>query len=132
MMRLFSILFLSLLCCNTAVAEWGPWEVPADTKKASQKNTDLQPLQQAVRFFQKYISPLDGTRCNMYPTCSGYSSQALHKHGPFIGTMLTVDRLYHESDPLERQQPISKWGYIRYYDPVEYNDFWLDSEKVKR
>lgn len=124
MIRLITVFLLLLTCSSPALAEWGPWEVPAAKKRVQQNNTDLEPLQQAVGFFQKYISPLDGSRCNMYPTCSGYASQALHKHGPFVGTMMTVDRLYHESDPLERQQPINKWGYIRYYDPLEKNDFW--------
>lgn len=38
---------------------------------------------------------------------------------------MTVDRLMHEGDPIEQQEPIMKWGYRRYYDPLVYNDFWL-------
>ncbi|MCD6582370.1 MAG: membrane protein insertion efficiency factor YidD [Desulfuromusa sp.] len=103
--------------------DWGPWEVSEQTQKPDSANNSV--LQTAVQLFQKYISPVDGQRCAMYPTCSTYSLQAIRKHGPLIGVFLTVDRLYHEGDPIEQQQPINKWGYIRFYDPLENNDWWL-------
>lgn len=85
-------------------------------------------LQLAVKLFQKYISPVDGPRCPMYPTCSAYSLQALRKHGPVIGVFQTVDRLYREGDQAhEHQSPIEKWGFIRFYDPLSENDFWLEN-----
>lgn len=106
--------------------EWGPWETP-EKQTVSEKNS--APLQLAVRFFQKYISPIDGPRCPMYPTCSSYSLQALKKHGPLIGVFQTVDRLYREADRKhEHQDPINKWGYIRFYDPLERNDFWIKEQ----
>ena len=62
----------------------------------------------------------------MYPTCSTYSLQALHKHGSALGTFLTVDRLYREADRRhEHDQPIKKRGRVRFHDPLKENDFWL-------
>ncbi len=128
MIRLASLLLLTAcLCGQQATAEdWGPWEVPQQQAKRESSSVESAPLQLAVQLFQKYISPIDGPRCPMYPTCSSYSLQALHKHGPIIGTFLTVDRLYREGDPHERRRPIEKWGRIRFYDPLEDNDFWWE------
>lgn len=103
--------------------KWGPWEIPKDVQpKQSSENSILQ---SAIRAFQHYISPIDGQRCAMYPTCSSYALQALEKHGTVMGSFIFVDRLYHEGDPIEQERPINKFGYQRYYDPLENNDFWL-------
>lgn len=128
-MKLFcgiTILLLSLQATPASASDWGPWEAnQVTTEKHSTENTVLQT---AVHLFQKYISPVDGQRCAMYPTCSAYALQALRKHGPVMGVFLTVDRLYHEGDPIEQQHPINKWGYIRFYDPLENNDWWLKTD----
>ena len=127
MKRIFAIIVLSLCLTNPlAAAQWGPWEAPRPSAAAA---TTQNPLQVAVRLFQKYISPVDGARCPMYPTCSSYSLQALHKHGALLGTFLTVDRLYHEGDPHEQRKPIDKWGFIRFDDPLVNNDFWLQQSR---
>ncbi len=62
----------------------------------------------------------------MYPTCSAYARQALHKHGPLLGIFMTADRLIHEGDPIEQQDPLIKWGHRRFFDPLAKNDYWLD------
>ncbi|HKK01591.1 MAG TPA: membrane protein insertion efficiency factor YidD [Desulfuromonadales bacterium] len=127
-MRLIILVLLSfaLWSAPAAGATWGPWEPPA-AKAASSTGTsgDHNALTWGVRFFQRYISPVDGPRCPMYPTCSAYSLQALHRHGPFIGAMMTVDRLFHENDPEEHRSPVLKYGHRRYFDPVSNNDFWF-------
>lgn len=121
---LLTLLGITLVATSPArAADWGPWDTK--TAPAQQTRDNLEPLDQAVRLFQKYISPIDGARCPMYPTCSAYSRQALRKHGPLLGVVMTADRLMHEGDPIEQQEPIIKWGYKRFYDPLAYNDFWL-------
>jgi len=65
----------------------------------------------------------------MYPTCSAYAQDALRKHGPILGIFMTADRLIHEGDPSEQQEAIIKWGYRRYFDPLRYNDFWLEGNQ---
>ncbi len=120
------ILLTMIQLSPAQAADWGPWEAPKALQNKQPKTGTSGPLQQAVRFFQKYLSQVDGPRCPMYPTCSAYSLQALQQHGPLLGTFLTVDRLYHEGDPHEQQQPIEKWGNVRFFDPLENNDFWLN------
>ena len=124
------ILLSGLIITPAIAADWGPWEANEQTQKSdSADSANSSVLQVAIQLFQKYISPVDGQRCAMYPTCSAYSLQAIRKHGALIGVFLTVDRLYHEGDPVEQQHPINKWGYIRFYDPLENNDWWLEDSK---
>lgn len=123
-------LLLGLTGFSAGAAEWGPWDI--ETPKTDPATDHSSPLDLAVRFYQNYISPVDGDRCPMYPTCSAYSRQALRKHGPLLGIFMTADRLMHEGDPLEQQEPMIKWGYKRYYDPLAYNDFWLKKQGSKK
>ncbi len=97
----------------------------ADKKIKSAGDADrVGPLLWLVRGFQSFISPVDGNRCSMYPTCSGYSVDALKKHGPLVGFVLTADRVMHETDEHLFAPGIIKYGVYRVYDPVERNDFW--------
>ncbi len=77
-----------------------------------------------IRFFQVYISPVDGDRCPSYPTCSQYAVEAIHKHGAVAGWVMAIDRLIHEADEVYRAPQIRIGNSHRYYDPVENNDFW--------
>jgi hypothetical protein len=45
-------------------------------------------------FFYRYaISPLLPPSCRYTPTCSQYTIEALQKHGPFQGTVLSAKRI---------------------------------------
>jgi len=101
----------------------------AHTHSKTTTSNELNPLVQGVRFFQKFISPVDGPRCPMYPTCSTYALQALQRHGPVLGSFLSVDRLLHETTPAEQTIPLQGFERLRYYDPLDANDFWLNPAK---
>ncbi|MBW1981611.1 MAG: membrane protein insertion efficiency factor YidD [Deltaproteobacteria bacterium] len=85
-----------------------------------------------VRFFQKVISPVDGNRCPSYPTCSAYSRQAFEKHGFLLGTLMTVDRLYHEASEEEYAPMVVVHGVRRIYDPLWANEFWRHPGKGQK
>ena len=70
----------------------GPPRRPA-APAATTATPEAQPLLGAIRFFQEYISPADGPRCQFSPTCSAYGHQAIHRHGPWLGVLMTADRL---------------------------------------
>jgi len=119
---LFAVLLL-LLASVAGAADWTPWDAPRQTVKPTAR--EGAPFDQAIRFFQTTISRVDGDRCPMYPTCSAYARQAIARRGPWLGLMLTIDRLIHENDPAAKSNPIQVGDRLRYYDPVTASDFWL-------
>ncbi|MEO6712268.1 MAG: membrane protein insertion efficiency factor YidD [Mycobacteriales bacterium] len=60
-----------------------------------------------VRFYRRAISPLLGPRCRFYPTCSGYTEDALREYGALRGSWLAIRRV-------SRCHPFHAGG----YDPV--------------
>ncbi|HWI41565.1 MAG TPA: membrane protein insertion efficiency factor YidD [Verrucomicrobiae bacterium] len=61
-----------------------------------------------IRFYQNFISPLKGSTCRFYPSCSEYSLQAIEVHGVLRGCLLGFCRII-------RCQPFHPGG----YDPVK-------------
>ena len=51
------------------------------------------PLIKIIKFYQILISPLLGSNCKFYPTCSNYAIEALRKYGFFKGLYLSVSRI---------------------------------------
>ncbi len=106
----------------------GPWG--KNTKTTSQiKKTTTNPLKHLVGFYKDYISPIDGSKCPMYPTCAQYSIECFEKHGLIMGWLMTCDRLFHEADEMKQTPMILINDRFRFYDPVENNDFWWYEEK---
>lgn len=137
---LLAIVLVLTVPAGSRAEPWGPWSVSADAAvmltpadrepslrarpEAEEHSIAATPFLWLLRFYQTAISPLDGNRCPMYPTCSQYSVQAIHRHGPFIGVVMTADRLIHEADE-QRFAPLVKVGdRYRFLDPVTDNDFW--------
>lgn len=46
-----------------------------------------------IKIYQTVISPFLPPRCRYTPTCSHYGKEAIIKHGPFKGGLLTVKRI---------------------------------------
>jgi len=66
----------------------------------------------------------------MYPSCSQYSLQSFEKHGFLIGWMMTCDRLVRcGRDETNLSQEIFVNGKLKFYDPVEKNDFWWNHQQ---
>lgn len=77
-------------------------------------------------FYQKVLSPADGARCKMYPTCTDYGYQAIKKHGLFLGGWMATDRLMRDNGFSDHYYPlIEKFGRPRLFDPIIANDFWF-------
>lgn len=60
-----------------------------------------------IRLYQILLSPLLGSNCRFYPSCSKYTYQAIEKYGVLHGGWLGVKRI-------ARCGPWTKGG----YDPV--------------
>lgn len=121
--------------------DWGPWQAGNDFPALSSPGEEDRPAERAVvarpsgtaslplialiRLYQAWFSPVYGNRCPMSPSCSRYAIDAIGKHGPVVGIVMTSGRLMHEAD--ERKfAPIRNAGdrYL-FFDPVENNDFWF-------
>jgi len=50
-------------------------------------------LLSTIRMYQRWISPLLGTRCRYYPSCSRYCAEALERFGTLRGGLLGGCRL---------------------------------------
>jgi uncharacterized protein len=46
-----------------------------------------------IKFYKYFVSPLLGSNCRFYPSCSSYSQEALTRYGAIIGLYLTLRRL---------------------------------------
>ena len=62
-----------------------------------------------IHFYQNYISPLLGSNCRFYPTCSTYTAQAIEKKGLFKGIALGSWRILR----------CNTWNKNSGFDPVE-------------
>lgn len=72
----------------------------------------------AIRWYQRFISPLLGHNCRFVPTCSQYAIQALKVHGALKGTLLSVWRIL-------RCNPFGKFG----FDPVPPRGRWTSPDR---
>ena len=43
--------------------------------------------------YQNYISPLTGSNCRFYPTCSEYAKWLFENDNPFVATIKTIARI---------------------------------------
>ncbi|MDD7437230.1 MAG: membrane protein insertion efficiency factor YidD [Bacteroidales bacterium] len=50
-------------------------------------------LLQPIYLYKRYISPLLPPSCRFTPTCSTYAVEALKKHGPIKGLLLSIWRI---------------------------------------
>jgi putative component of membrane protein insertase Oxa1/YidC/SpoIIIJ protein YidD len=83
------------------------------------------PFLTLLELYRVVVSPVDGDRCDMAPTCSLYAQQAFREHGVVLGFLLTADRLLHEADEHPYVPTYSVRGERYYLDPVSANTYWL-------
>lgn len=144
-----SVVLALLFCANSVPVSagepsWGPWSISDDApvlmmkadRATSARDSTAQPSSSIaatpflwmLTFYQKTVGPVVSGRCPMQPTCSRYSVEAIRKHGPVVGIVMTADRIIHELDE-QHDAPLVKVGNrYRYADPVKNNDFWWHSE----
>ncbi len=72
----------------------------------------LLPFKVLIYGYRFLISPILGVNCRFAPSCSAYALEALDKHGPLRGGLLTVKRI-------GRCHPWGGSGYDPVPDPDE-------------
>lgn len=68
-----------------------------------------------IRVYQWFISPVLGTQCRYWPSCSRYTLEAVEMHGLVKGGWLGLKRI-------ARCNPWGSWG----YDPVPTRELKLE------
>jgi uncharacterized protein len=48
-----------------------------------------------LNVYRRFVSPLLGSRCRFYPSCSAYALEAVQLHGALRGSWLAAARLSH-------------------------------------
>jgi len=134
--RLISALVLSAVIClhlQAAVADEARLKGPPKTIRTSGqangpetgKAAILEEIFSApVHFYQHFLSHQWGRSCAYYPSCSNYALSAIRRHGALVGSMLAFDRLQHEADEARTSPRILTGGQIKFFDPLENNDYW--------
>ena len=102
------------------------------TSSGTNKNQPTNsPAIQTIKLYQKYISPVDGQRCSMYPSCSEYGRQAFQKYGFLTGWIITCDRLLRcGRNELTTSPPIVKNGNRYCDDPLKENVWWWSTAEL--
>jgi putative component of membrane protein insertase Oxa1/YidC/SpoIIIJ protein YidD len=77
-----------------------------------------------IEGYQKFLSPVLASKCYMQPSCSAYAKQVLAEYGPFLGLLLTIDRLFREANE-DKTSPLVRQGdQFKLYDPPSANVWW--------
>ncbi|MCB1532103.1 MAG: membrane protein insertion efficiency factor YidD [Alphaproteobacteria bacterium] len=79
-------------------------------------------IQGPIRFYRWAVSPLLGSSCRFYPTCSAYALKAIDRHGAAKGLALATRRIL-------RCHP---WCHHDHVDPVPERFDWRDLIGYKR
>jgi putative component of membrane protein insertase Oxa1/YidC/SpoIIIJ protein YidD len=77
-----------------------------------------------IRGYQKLFSPVLDSKCYMQPSCSVYGSQALSEYGPWLGLLMTIDRLFHEANEDQTSPLVRQGNTLKLYDPPRANVWW--------
>ena len=77
-----------------------------------------------IEGYQKILSPVLNSNCYMLPSCSEYSKQALAEYGPWLGLLMTVDRLFHEANEDRTSPRVRKGDQLKLFDPPSANVWW--------
>lgn len=114
------ILGLIPLAAHAKVVTQGPTTLATGASEA-----EAPPLANQIGFFRSVLSRADGDRCGMYPSCSTYALESLHKHGALMGWIMASDRLLRCGHDEVRLAPaVRAKGRRLTYDLVSGNDFW--------
>lgn len=111
---------------ESAIKPWGSDVELTLIKKEDSENKNLRvslnvgqkSCRKMIRFFQVYISPIDGPRSSFYPTSSQYALEAIQKYGVFRGIAMGCDRLMRENGEMWIYETTNRYGIERKLDPV--------------
>ena len=128
---MFLMLAATALTLSTSPPPFGSARHPVTREVARAAPVRLEApsgdfLQVAYLFYRTVVTPIDGPRCQHWPTCSVYAREAISRHG-VVGLWLAYDRLLRGAQSsAARQLPVTlRAGRIVFLDPLEESTFWF-------
>jgi len=125
-----------LLALPAHAAGFGPFATPSapvtrEVPHASSAHSEGEGglfLKLAYDFYQRVVSPTNGSQCNHRPSCSRYGLLAVEHHSA-VGLLMTVDRLVRgtDSSALRKLRFFIVGDNLYYLDPLEESTFWFTS-----
>lgn len=113
---IFLLMNVLLMGCST---------IPVDHPETENPEASSSMLLDVYRGPLNHLSAVRRGPCPMHPSCSEYARQAMAKHGRVKGWLMASDRLMRCGRDETRLAPkVRVNGRIKYYDPVDNNDFW--------
>ena len=82
-------------------------------------------LSLGIQGYQEFMSPVLVSHCYMLPSCSVYGKEAIAEHGPLLGLLLTIDRLFHEANEDQTSPMVRQGNQLKLYDPPSANIWWI-------
>ena len=86
-------------------------------KSFGETSIDVSPFSWMIKFYKRYVSPINGSRCPMYPSCSDFAAQVLSLEGE-RGIIMIFDRLIRCGRDLEDYTLVFQRGRVLHLDPV--------------
>lgn len=79
--------------------------------KGKNYRKSIYPFDMVIHFYKNHITKLNGTTCRYYPTCSGYSLEAMNRFGILPGLVMAAERLMrcHEYQNDDLYDPVVLW-----------------------
>jgi putative component of membrane protein insertase Oxa1/YidC/SpoIIIJ protein YidD len=109
----------------------GPWGLTRLGPRPADSEGSGRAVAAMIRFYQNHLRTFrrPGGHCPMHPNCSEFALQAVRKHGTFLGAFIYVDRMWREFTEAGQPPLIQVGGRWKHPDPLEKNDWWLNSGK---
>ncbi len=107
----------------SGTAGWDPWDFGSrpDQTPGAPSSDAVSPqsllLGSVFWVYRNVVSPVNGSNCPMYPSCSRFSRQAIDELGPMVGLLATFDRLHRCGHDLHFYQLVLLDGRWLRYDP---------------
>jgi putative membrane protein insertion efficiency factor len=76
------------------------------------------PASWSIRIYQRFVSPVNGRYCQMYPSCSRYASAAIKKYGLVKGCLMASDRIHRCGHDLFQYKKFHINDKVLFADPV--------------
>lgn len=87
---ILALAFLASLCGSRAFGQLDGLAAPGPADRHPVATTAATTY---IRLYQRFLSPLRGSRCAMYPSCSAYGMEAVRRKPFAVAMALTADRM---------------------------------------